>query len=241
MTQPARIDTVIFDAADINGLARFYTALTGWPDVDHQSDWITIRADDGQQVSFQLAPDHVPPQWPGQEHPQQFHLDLFVADPEAAAKRAVDLGATQLAAAPTYVTLADPAGHPFDLCRGEVPEGTEVGLFSVAIDVPAGMAEQVARFYADLLAMSLSYNGPEGAMVEGAGRRLMFQHVKDEYNAPRWPDPTHPQQAHLDIAVADLDAGQERVLELGATSLNAGGSSFRVFADPVGHPFCLVA
>jgi hypothetical protein len=89
--------------------------------------------------------------------------------------------------------------------------------------------------------MSISYNGPEGAMVEGAGRRLMFQHVKDEYNPPRWPDPTHPQQAHLDIAVADLDAGQERVLELGATSLNAGGSSFRVFADPVGHPFCLVA
>jgi hypothetical protein len=26
MTQPARIDTVIFDAADINGLATFYRA-----------------------------------------------------------------------------------------------------------------------------------------------------------------------------------------------------------------------
>jgi predicted enzyme related to lactoylglutathione lyase len=241
MTQSARIDTVIFDAADIDALASFYTALTGWQEVDHQSDWITIRADDGQQVSFQLAPDHVPPQWPGQEHPQQFHLDLFVADPEVAATRAVELGATQLAAAPTFVTLADPAGHPFDLCRGEVAESTDVGLYSVAIDVPAGAAEKVAQFYGDLLGMSISYNGPEGAMLDGEGRHLMFQHVQDEYNPPRWPDPAHPQQAHLDISVDDLDAGQERVLELGATSLNAGGSTFRVFADPVGHPFCLVA
>ena len=27
------------------------------------------------------------------------------------------LGATRLADGPTWVTLADPAGHPFDLCQ----------------------------------------------------------------------------------------------------------------------------
>lgn len=30
------------------------------------------------------------------------------------------------------------------------------------------------------------------------------------------------------------------VLRLGATSLNAGTDTFRVYTDPGGHPFCLV-
>jgi hypothetical protein len=49
----------------------------------------------------------------------------------------------------------------------------------------------------------------------------------------------HPQQAHLDIIVDDLEAGEARALELGAARLNGGGARFRVFAAPAGHPFCL--
>ena len=30
------------------------------------------------------------------------------------------------------------------------------------------------------------------------------------------------------------------MLELGARRLPGGGGDFRVYADPVGHPFCLV-
>jgi Glyoxalase-like domain len=79
--------------------------------LDHGADG------DGQEIAFQLAADHVAPQWPEQEHPQQFHLDLLVDGYEAAAERAIGLGAIRLAAGPTWVTLADPAGHPFDLCQ----------------------------------------------------------------------------------------------------------------------------
>lgn len=57
---------------------------------------------------------------------------------------------------------------------------------------------------------------------------------------PRWPDPAHPQQGHLDVWVEDVDAAQAAVLKLGATRLPGGGESFRVYADPVGHPFCLI-
>ncbi|HET9946353.1 MAG TPA: VOC family protein, partial [Actinomycetes bacterium] len=204
--------------------------------VRNASGWIIIRASDGQEVGFQPAPDHVPPQWPGQEHPQQFHLDLQIDDPQAAAERAVALGASRLADGATWITLADPAGHPFDLCQAD-GVGPVMGLFAVTIDAPDASA--LARFYADLTGMQVTYDGPEGALVSGGDRNLMFQRV-DDYTPPRWPDPAHPQQAHLDLMVDDLDAGEARAVELGATRLDAGGERFRVFTDPAGHPFCLV-
>lgn len=235
MTVTGRLELVALDAPDIERLTSFYTELTGWQVVRTTPDWITIRAGDGQEIAFQLAPDHVPPQWSGREHPQQFHLDLQVTGREAAAERAVGLGATRLADGASWITLTDPAGHPFDLCEKE-DVGPQMGLFAVTIDAPDASA--LARFYADLMGMEVTYDGPEGALVSGDGKNVMFQQVSD-YTPPRWPDPAYPQQAHLDIIVEDIDAAEARALELGATSFNTGGKSFRVYADPAGHPFCL--
>src|SRR6188472_2761970 len=97
MTETGRFELAAFDARDIKTLASFYADLTGWEIVREVSGWITLRVGDGQEVGFQLVPEHVPPEWPGQERPQQFHLDLLVDGHEAAAERAVSLGATRLA------------------------------------------------------------------------------------------------------------------------------------------------
>ena len=226
---------VALDAPDINALSSFYAELTGWPIVRKESDWITLRLADGREVAFQLAPDHIPPQWPSQEHPQQFHLDLYVDGHEEAAERAVALGATRLATGASWITLADPAGHPFDLCQKE-GVGPVMDLFAVTIDAPEPSV--LARFYADLMGLEVTYDGPEGALIAGDGQSVMFQKVSD-YTPPAWPDPAHPQQAHLDIQVDDLDVGEARALELGATRLPSDSAGFRVFADPAGHPFCL--
>src|SRR6059058_4240303 len=110
MTVTGRLELVALDAPDIDRLASFYAELTGWSIVRRDPDWITLRAGDGREIAFQLAPDHVAPQGAGQDHPQQFHLDLQVDDHDAAAGRAVALGATRLADGPTWITLADPAG-----------------------------------------------------------------------------------------------------------------------------------
>jgi predicted enzyme related to lactoylglutathione lyase len=236
MTKTGQLELVAIDAPDIERLASFYAELTGWEVIQRESDWITMRTGDGQDIAFQLAPDHTEPQWPGQEHPQQFHLDLQIDDHQAAAERAIGLGATRLADGPTWVTLADPAGHPFDLCQKD-GVGPVMGLFAVTIDAPDASA--LARFYAELLGMAVTYDGPEGALISGDdGKSVMFQQVS-EYTPPRWPDPAYPQQAHLDIAVDDLDAGQARALELGATRMKEDSKTFRVFTDPAGHPFCL--
>jgi catechol 2,3-dioxygenase-like lactoylglutathione lyase family enzyme len=237
MTVTGRLELVALDAPDIEKIATFYAELTGWEIADREADWITMRVPDGQELAFQLAPDHQPPQWPGQERPQQFHLDLQVDGVGAAAQRAVALGATRLGEGASWVTLADPAGHPFDLCQKD-GVGPVMELFAVTIDAPDAAA--LARFYADLMGMAVTYEGPEGALIAGGGRSVMFQQVEG-YTPPRWPDPAYPQQAHLDIIVGDLDAGEARALELGATRLEGGGKSFRVFADPAGHPFCLTS
>ena len=50
------------------------------------------------------------------------------------------------------------------------------------------------------------------------------------------PDPARPQQMHLDVMVEDVAAAGPRVLALGATKLGGPG----VYADPAGHPFCLI-
>jgi predicted enzyme related to lactoylglutathione lyase len=235
MTATGRLELVALDAADIDVLASFYAELAGWTITRKDDDWITMQAGEGQEIAFQLAPDHVAPVWPGQEHPQQVHLDLLVDGYETAAERAVALGATRLADGATWITLCDPAGHTFDVCQRD-GVGPAMELFAVTIDAPD--ASKLAHFYADLLGMEVTYEGPEGAMAVGAGKSLMFQQVSG-YTAPRWPDPTQPQQAHLDIQVDDLDSGESRAVELGASLLDGANPGFRVFADPAGHPFCL--
>lgn len=237
-----RLELASFDAEDIESLAAFYSALTGWEVVrdspelaDADDGWLTLRVGDGQEVGFQKVGRHVPPQWPSAEHPQQLHLDLTIEDTAAAAKRAIALGGKHLADGAEWITMADPAGHPFDLCQRDGV--TEMGLFTITIDAPDASA--LARFYAALLGMEVTYDGDEGAFITAYDRSLMFQQVA-EYNPPRWPDPDYPQQGHLDIVVDDLDAGEALALGLGATAFpEARHDNWRVFADPAGHPFCL--
>ena len=235
MSAAARLELVALDANDIESLSSLYTELTGGEVVRQVPDWITLRLVSGQEIGFQRAPDHVPPQWPGQERPQQFHLDLLVDGHEVAAARAVELGATRLADGASWITLADPAGHPFDLIQRD-GIGPAMELYAVTLDAPDASA--LARFYAELLELEVGYDGPEGALVTGGATSVMVQQISG-YRAPRWPDPAEPQQAHLDILVDDLDAGEARALAIGATRLDGEGPTFRVFADPAGHPFCL--
>ncbi|GAA3268502.1 VOC family protein [Dactylosporangium vinaceum] len=230
-----KLEMVVLDAADIGGLAAFYEALAGWSQVSVEDDWITLGTPDGWRVAVQEAPDHRPPDWPGQQRPQQAHLDLRVADLEAGTARAVELGATVLRRNEAWHTLADPAGHPFDMCLA--PDNDGVTLMGVMLDCPD--ARRLALFYSEVLGKPLTYEG-EGAMMigEDGAQPIMFQAVAD-YSAPRWPDPAYPQQLHLDIEVDDLDAGEAAVLAAGATRQPSNGRFFRVFTDPAGKPFCL--
>ena len=109
------LSTVILDCPDPLALARFYSELTGLPITSTDADWVDV-GDGEPRLAFQLAPDHQPPQWPDPGRPQQFHLDVRVADVEVAEKAVLALGATPLpGGGENFRVYADPAGHPFCL------------------------------------------------------------------------------------------------------------------------------
>ena len=101
----------------------------------------------------------------------------------------------------------------------------------------------LAAFYAGLLGFQVNEDDGGDWVVIGRDtgwRELAFQRA-DPYVPPEWPDPHRPQQLHLDIRVDDVDAAERAVLAAGGRRLpNEHESGFRVFADPAGHPFCLV-
>jgi len=108
---------------------------------------------------------------------------------------------------------------------------------SVVIDCPD--PEALAKFYAALLDWKIEANDGWIDVRADYGQCISFQPVEG-YTPPAWPDQKVPQQMHLDLNVADLDAGEAAVLELGATKAeHQPGTTFRVFLDPAGHPFCL--
>ena len=114
----ARNPQLALDCPDPVALAQFYGTLLGWKVEESDPDWSTIRGEDGQSLAFQRVNRYVAPDWPGQDKPQQMHLDVTVDDLDAAEAEVLKLGATKHSHQPgtTFRVFLDPAGHPFCLC-----------------------------------------------------------------------------------------------------------------------------
>ncbi|MDA1369025.1 VOC family protein [Glycomyces algeriensis] len=114
--------------------------------------------------------------------------------------------------------------------------GTWHGLI---MDCPNPQA--LSAFYREVLGMVEVQDDGDWVVIGDAPDRpgIAFQQA-EVYTPSTWPDPSIPQQMHLDIRVDDFDTAEAAVLKLGARRLEGGGETFRVYADPAGHPFCLV-
>ena len=112
-----RLHHIALDTPDPAGLARFWSAVLGQPVTYASDDWVVVSPDDHTSgMAFQLAPDHVAPQWGDPSRPQQLHHDVMVDDMAAAERAVEELGATRLVSPdPDGSVWADPAGHPFCL------------------------------------------------------------------------------------------------------------------------------
>lgn len=124
-TLHASVQGLIYDCAQPEALARFYAKLLGG----------TVTADPyggygvevpglGFDLGFQLDEDYRRPVWPGAQGDQlqMLHMDIKVDDRHEAMVFALSIGATlpesqfcQPDWDVQWITLLDPAGHPFCL------------------------------------------------------------------------------------------------------------------------------
>jgi catechol 2,3-dioxygenase-like lactoylglutathione lyase family enzyme len=111
-------EVIVFDAADLHAESAFWAAILGGHVFEEDAWHSVIDAVGEWRIGVQLAPQHVPPDWP-HGAPQQLHLDLHVDDSRAAHEEVMALGARLLRSAPDldsdegHQVYADPAGHPF--------------------------------------------------------------------------------------------------------------------------------
>jgi catechol 2,3-dioxygenase-like lactoylglutathione lyase family enzyme len=103
---------------------------------------------------------------------------------------------------------------------------------------------ELAAFYSRLTGWPVVSSDPEWTSIgesPQAAFNLSFQRAPG-HRPPVWPDPASSMQLHLHVRVSDLDQAERAVLALGGTKFDhqPDGVGSRVFADPAGHPFCLV-
>ncbi len=112
-----------------------------------------------------------------------------------------------------------------------------IKLSGTTVNAPDALA--LAEFYARIT-RGVAIGSSHWAAVTGPNGSIGFQQV-DDFRPPLWPGNAIPMQLHLDFLVDDLAAAGTRVLDAGATLLDFQPNSDHcfVYADPVGHPFCL--
>ncbi|UQA95076.1 VOC family protein [Streptomyces halobius] len=130
------LGVTVLDCPDPRALADFYAGVLG-RQAEGEDDWYEVTTPGGRALAFQQVDgEYRPPRWPGQEHPQQLHLDFDVrrADIDEAERKVLGLGAKLVqsdADGRDFRVYLDPAGHPFCLClcdgRAPVAAGTGDG------------------------------------------------------------------------------------------------------------------
>lgn len=120
MIQGIVLGDILVDCADEKKLRDFYTELLGWEKCELYGRPAAC-SDNGLVFLFVQEEDYVPPVWPEEDGKQQkqMHFDFQVPDVEAAVRQAEALGAVKTRAQfgeGHFVTMLDPAGHPFCLC-----------------------------------------------------------------------------------------------------------------------------
>lgn len=233
---------IVFGCPDPKSLAEFYAGLMEMRII--RDDWFVVARDTESfpRLAFGDGPgEYHPPRWPDPGQPQQLHLDISVDDRVALEQRAFRLGASLLQDGGDHRTYADPDGHPFCIYPTDETSPTANQLPTITrVVFDCFSPRSLASFYSELMDMrDRVQDSPNRVVIRGSetGPMLAFQHAQNV--APRWPDPSYPQQLHLDLHVEDGAAANDLALRLGAIRLPKEGGSCPVYADPAAHPFCL--
>lgn len=114
------LGNIMIDCDDEQKLCEFYHKLLGW-EKRQMYGRPALCSKEGVVFLFIEEADYQPPTWPEEEGKQQkqMHFDFQVPDLQGAVEYAQSLGAikaTNQFGGSEFVTMIDPAGHPFCLC-----------------------------------------------------------------------------------------------------------------------------
>jgi catechol 2,3-dioxygenase-like lactoylglutathione lyase family enzyme len=125
MIKGIKLGNIAIDCKKPEKQRDFYAELTGWekhilwncPALDGENGLLTV-------LFMSCDFDYVSPIWPEEPGKQQkqMHFDFQVKDLTVAVDAAIALGAVRPSSqygGEDFVTLLDPEGHPFCLCRQE--------------------------------------------------------------------------------------------------------------------------
>ena len=121
MVDEVVLGNVMVDCNDERKLQRFYGELLGW-EMCELFARPAVSSSSGIVFLFIEEKDYVPPVWPEDTGKQQkqMHFDFQVDNVAEMVKKAESLGAKKAESqfgGNDFVTMFDPAGHPFCLCR----------------------------------------------------------------------------------------------------------------------------
>ena len=121
MVDEVVLGNVMVDCDDERKLQRFYGELLGW-EMCELFARPAVSSSSGIVFLFIEEKDYVPPVWPENTGKQQkqMHFDFQVDNVAEMVKKAESLGAKKAESqfgGNDFVTMFDPAGHPFCLCR----------------------------------------------------------------------------------------------------------------------------
>lgn len=120
MIQDICLGNVMVDCNDEEQLCEFYHQLLGWEKCV-MFGRPAVQSKDGIVFLFIQEDGYVSPIWPEQSGQQQkqMHFDFQVPNVPTAVQYAESLGAAKATlqfGGEDFITMIDPAGHPFCLC-----------------------------------------------------------------------------------------------------------------------------
>jgi len=115
------LGNVMIDCGDEKKLQKFYSELLGW-EMCELFARPAVRSSAGIVFLFIEEAEYIRPTWPEETGKQQkqMHFDFQVDNVTEMVEKAERLGATKSKAqfgGSDFVTMFDPAGHPFCLCQ----------------------------------------------------------------------------------------------------------------------------
>ena len=242
-----RLDSIVFDAADPAGLARFWAVATGWPITYEQPDEVVVEPPE-DDAGTPMEPG-LPLVFGRVDDPKvsknRVHLDLnsrSADEQREIVERLLAHGATPADIGQVdvrWVVLADPEGN--ELCvldpRDEYADAGAVA--AIVLDSPD--PQRLAPFWAEASGWSIVGAGDAYASLarpDGPGPRLELIRVADPKVAKN--------RVHIDVAPYggdDQAADVSRLRDLGASpaDIGQGEQTWVVLSDPDGNEFCVLS